>query len=165
MLDLGIICLCVCGDQCVIKAEQPAFMQGVWEVIGLTPDPQYDIWAFASALERSQEFLKAVGSGSEASEGILTGLMRLLESFLEALGRSGPLQEASRTLRDDRGRLKHYACNGLEASSQAYDPQEPPQQPPEPSPQNIQFQQDYYSYKLTRIVRTVVSGASTRFEA
>ena len=53
--------------------------------------------------------------------------MRLLESFLDATGLSGQpwqLQEASRTLRDDRGRLKHYACNGLEASSQAYEGQE-----------------------------------------
>ena len=82
-----------------------------------------DIWAFSSALERSHEFLEAVGSGSEASDGCVGRLMRLLESFLDATGLCGKpweLQEASRTLRDDRGRLKHYACNGLEASSQAY---------------------------------------------
>ena len=85
--------------------------------------PSTDIWAFASALERSQEFLEVVGSGSEASEGCLGGLVRLLERLLDALGRSGPLQEASRTLRDDQGRLKQYACNGLEAASQAYDTQ------------------------------------------
>ena len=41
MLDLGFICLCVYGDHCVIEAEQPAFMQGIWEVIDLLPDPQY----------------------------------------------------------------------------------------------------------------------------
>ena len=41
MLDLGFTCLCVYEDQCVIEAEQPAFMQGVGEVIGLLPDPQY----------------------------------------------------------------------------------------------------------------------------
>ena len=41
MLDLGFTCLCVYGDHCVIEAEQPAFMQAIWEVIGLLPDPQY----------------------------------------------------------------------------------------------------------------------------
>ena len=40
--------------------------------------------------------------------------MGLLESFLYAPGRSGTLPEASRTLLDDRGGLKHYACGGLE---------------------------------------------------
>ena len=72
--------------------------------------------------------MEAVGSGPEASGGFLGRLMRLLESFLDATGLSGKpwqLQEASRTLRDDRGRLKHYACNGLEASSQAYTTQKP----------------------------------------
>ena len=147
MLDLGFTCLCVYEDQCVIEAEQPAFMQGAFSQI-----PSTDIWAFTSALERSQEFLEAVGSGSEASDGCLGRLMGLLESFLNATGLSGKpwqLQEASRTLRDDRGRLKHYACNGLEASSQAYETQGTPQQLPGPSPQNIQIQQDYYSYKLS----------------
>ena len=148
-----------------LMLSSPRLCKGFGRLSGFSQIPGTDIWAFASALERSQEFLEAVGSGSEASEGILTGLMRLLKSFLEALGRSGPLQEASRTLRDDRGRLKHYACNGLEASSQAYDPQGTPQRLPGPSPQNIQIQQDYYSYKLTRIISSVVSGASTRFEA
>ena len=41
MLDLGFTCLCSYRDQCAIEAEQPAFMQGIWEVIGLLPDPQY----------------------------------------------------------------------------------------------------------------------------
>ena len=41
MLDLGFTCLCVYGDLCVIEAEQPAFMQGIWEVIRLFPDPQF----------------------------------------------------------------------------------------------------------------------------
>ena len=41
--------------------------------------------------------------------------MGFLESFLDALGRSGLLPEASGTLLDDRGGLKHHACNGLEA--------------------------------------------------
>ena len=41
MLDLGFTCLCVYGDQCVTEAGQPAFMQGIWEVIGLLPDPWY----------------------------------------------------------------------------------------------------------------------------
>ena len=91
--------------------------------------------------------------------------MGFLESFLDALGRSELLPDASGTLLDDRGGLKHYACNGLEASSQAYATQGTPQQLPEPSPQNIQIQQDYYSYKRTRIISLVISGASTRFEA
>ena len=41
MLDLGFTCLCMYGDHCVIEAEQPAFMQGIWEVIGLSPRLQY----------------------------------------------------------------------------------------------------------------------------
>ena len=41
ILILGIICFCDCGGQRVIEAEQPAFMQGIWEVISLLPDPQY----------------------------------------------------------------------------------------------------------------------------
>ena len=41
--------------------------------------------------------------------------MGFLESFLDALGRSGLLPEASGTLLDDRGELKHYACTNLEA--------------------------------------------------
>ena len=128
MLDLGFTCLCVYEDQCVIDAEQPAFMQGIWRLSAFSQIPSADIWAFASALERYQEFFEAVGSDSEASDGCLGGLMRLLESFLDAPGGSGTLGSApggSRTLRDDRGRLKHYACNGLEASSQAYGTQEP----------------------------------------
>ena len=40
-VGFGIHLSCVCGDQFVIEAEQPAFMQGVWEVISLLPDPQY----------------------------------------------------------------------------------------------------------------------------
>ena len=39
--------------------------------------------------------------------------MGFLESFLDALGRSGLLPDASGTLLDDRGGLTHYACNGL----------------------------------------------------
>ena len=41
--------------------------------------------------------------------------MGFLESFLDALGRSGLLPDASGTLLDDRGGLTHYACNGLQA--------------------------------------------------
>ena len=41
--------------------------------------------------------------------------MGFLESFLDALGRSGLLPDASGTLLDDRGWLTHYACNGLQA--------------------------------------------------
>ena len=80
MLDLGFTCLCVCGDQCAIEAEQPAFMQGIWEVIGPPPDPQYRHLGIC-ALERSQEFLDVVGSGSEASGGFLGSFMEVLESF------------------------------------------------------------------------------------
>ena len=83
MLDLGFTCLRVYGDQCVIEAEQPAFMQGIWEVIvsAFSQIPSTDTWAFASALERSQEFLEVVGSGSEASGGFLGSFMEVLESF------------------------------------------------------------------------------------
>ena len=93
--------------------------------------------------------------------------MGLLESFLDAPGLSGTLGAVSRTVLDDWGGLKHYACIGSEASLQAYDTQEtsPAAARAEPSPQNVQIQQDCYSYELTRIVRIVVSGASTRFEA
>ena len=122
------------GITASLRLSGPRLCKGFGRLSAFSQIPGTDIWAFASALERSQEFLEAVGSGSEASEGILTGLMRLLESFLEALGRSGPLQEASRTLRDDRGRLKHYACNGLEASSQAYETQETPTAVARPEP-------------------------------
>ena len=41
--------------------------------------------------------------------------MGFLESFLDALGRSGLLPDASGTLLDDRGGLTHYACNGVQA--------------------------------------------------
>ena len=104
MLDLGITCLCVCWDLCVIEAQQPAFMQGVWEVIGLLPDPQCRHFGICIRFERSQEFLEAVGSGSEASEGFLTGLMRLLESFLDAPGGSGKLGSAPGGFQDAQGR-------------------------------------------------------------
>ena len=106
MLDLGITCLCVCRDQCVIEAEQPAFMQGVWEVIGLLPDPQYRHLGICIRFGAfpGQEFLEAVESGSEASEGFLTGLMRLLESFLDAPDRSGALRAAPGGFQDAQGR-------------------------------------------------------------
>ena len=111
------------GINASLRLSSPRLCKGFGRLSAFSQIPGTDIRAFASALERSQEFLEAVGSGSEASEGILTGLMRLLQSLLDALERSGPLQEASRKLRDDQGRLKHYACNGLEASSQAYNTQ------------------------------------------
>ena len=104
MLDLGFTCLCVYEDQCVIDAEQPALMQGIWRLSAFSQIPSTDIWAFTSALERSQEFLEAVGSGSEASEGFLTGLMRLLGSFLDAPGRFGTSGSAPGGFQDAQGR-------------------------------------------------------------
>ena len=103
---MGVVCVCMLYETFVwVKyGRLSAFSQ----------IPSADIWAFASALERSQEFLEVVGSGSEASGGFLGGFMGFLESFLDALGRSGLLPEASGTLLDDRGGLKHYTCNGLE---------------------------------------------------
>ena len=103
MLDLGFTCLCVYGSQCVIEAEQPAFTQGFGRLSAFSQIPSADIWAFASTLERSQEFLEVVGS-SEASEGCLGGLMRLLESFLDAPGRSGARGAAPGGFQDAQGR-------------------------------------------------------------
>ena len=77
---LGFTCLCVYEDQCVIDAEQPALMQGIWRLSAFSQIPSTDIWAFASALERSQEFLEVVGSGSEASGGLLGSFMEVRES-------------------------------------------------------------------------------------
>ena len=128
MLDLGFTCLYVYGDHCVIEAEQPAFMQGVWKVIGLLPDPRYrhlGICIRFGAFPRSS--WRPLGAAGRLQKAFLEdsrGSWKASWTLQEALGRSGPLQEASRTLRDDRGRLKHYACNGLEASSQAYESQE-----------------------------------------
>ena len=89
MLDLGFTCLCVYEDQCVIEAEQPAFMQGIREVIGLIPDPWCRHFGHLHPLRsvprklptHSPEFLDAVGRSSEASEGFLGGFMGLLESI------------------------------------------------------------------------------------
>ena len=40
------LCFCfgICGDQGVTEVEQPAFMQRVWEVTGLMPEPWHRHW-------------------------------------------------------------------------------------------------------------------------
>ena len=85
------------GVNASLRLSSPFFCKGYGSFSAFSQIPSTDIWAVASALERSQEFLEAVGSGSEASEGILTGLMRLLESFLDALGHSGTVLEVSKS--------------------------------------------------------------------
>ena len=111
MLDLGFTCLCVYGDHCVIEAEQPAFMQGIWEVIGLLPDPQYRhlgicirFGAFPGVLggrwERLGGFRELSWKTHEAP-GELLGRSRTLQDALEQVlrlpGRSGTTGEGSNT--------------------------------------------------------------------
>ena len=74
MLNLGITCLCDCGDQGVIEAEQPALMQGAEEVIDLIPDPQcrhLGIWICSGALpEPSQTVPETLGGRWERLGGV-----------------------------------------------------------------------------------------------
>ena len=100
-MDLGFTCLCGYGDQCVIEAEQPAFMQGIWEVIGLSPrspvqtfghlHPLWSVprssWRSLGAARRRQgAFLEASWRSRKASK-----------TFQDGLGRSGTRPEASRS--------------------------------------------------------------------
>ena len=111
MLDLGFTCLCVYGDQCVIEAEQPTFMQGILEVIGLLPDPQYRhlgicirFGAFPGVLggrwERFGGFRWLSWKTNEAP-GKLLGRYRTLWDaqgrFRRRPGRSGTTREGSNT--------------------------------------------------------------------
>ena len=85
------------GITASLRLSSPRLCKGFGRLSAFSQIPSADIWAFASALERSQEFLEAVGSGSEASEGFLGRLMGLLESFLDVPGRSGTVHEVSRS--------------------------------------------------------------------
>ena len=85
------------GITASLRLSSPRSCKRFGRLSAFSQIPSTDIWAFASALERSQEFLEAVGSGSEASGGFFGRLTRLLESFLDALGRSGTVPEASRS--------------------------------------------------------------------
>jgi len=87
-----------------LRLSSPRLCKGFGRLSAFSQIPSTDIWAFASALERSQEFLEVVGSGSEASEGFLGRLMRLLESFLDAPGLSGTLGAAPGGFQDAQGR-------------------------------------------------------------
>ena len=101
MLDLGFTCLCVYEDQCVIEAEQPAFMQGIWEVIGLLPDPQYRhlgicirFGAFPGVLGCRWERLgglRRLSYSTHEAPGKLLGRYRTL---WKALGAPGGVQDA-----------------------------------------------------------------------
>ena len=139
MLDLGFTCLCVYGDQCVIEAEQPTFMQGVLEVIGLLPDPQY---RHLGICIRFGAFPGVLGGRWERLGGFRRLSYRTHGAPGKLLGRSrtfGSAPGGTQDAQGNRGRLKHYASNGLEASFQAYNTQGSCERPPEPSPQNIQI--------------------------
>ena len=96
MLDFGFTCLCVYGDQCVIEAEQPAFMQGIWEVIGLFPDPQY---RHLGICIRFGAFSGVLGGRWEWLRGVRGLSWRILGAPGQLLGRS-------RMLWDARGRFR-----------------------------------------------------------
>ena len=169
MLDFGFTCLCVCEDQCFIEAEQPAFMQGVWEVIGLLPDPQH---RHLGIYIRFGAFPGVLGGRWERLGGVRGLSWRILGAPGKLLGRSRMLWDARGRFRRPPGRSGTTGQGPNTTPVMVWrlpprptTPRGPPQQHSGPSPQNIQIQQDYYSYKLTRIMRTVVSGASTRFEA
>ena len=72
--------------------------------------------------------------------------MGFLESFLDALGRSGLLPEASRT-------LKHYACNGFSAPQPGHDCLRRAQQLPEEGPQK----QYFLMILILRILRLLIT--------
>ena len=54
-----------------------------------------------------------LGGVRRRQESFLGSFMVFLESFLDALGRSGLLPDASGTLLDDKGGLTRYVCSGL----------------------------------------------------
>ena len=96
MLDLGFTYLCADEDQCVIEAEHSAFMQGVWQVSGLLPDPQY---RHLGICIRFAAFPGALGGRWER----LGGFRGLSWKTHEAPGK---LLERSRALWDARGRSR-----------------------------------------------------------
>ena len=96
MLDLGFTCLCVYGDQCVIEAEQPVFLQGIWELFSLLPDPQC---GHLGICIRFGVFPGALGGRWER----LGGFRRLSWRTHEAPGK---LLGRSRTLWGARGRSR-----------------------------------------------------------
>jgi len=69
------------GISASLRLSSPRLCKGFGRLSAFSQIPSTDIWAFASALERSQEFLEVVGSGSEASGGFLGSFMEVLESF------------------------------------------------------------------------------------
>ena len=101
MLDLGFTCLCVYGDQCVIEAEQPAFMQGIWEVIDLLPDPQY---RHLGIYIRFGAFPGVLGGRWERFGGFRWLPRKTHEAPGKLLGRSGALGAAPGGFQDAQGR-------------------------------------------------------------
>ena len=91
MLDLGFTCLCVYGDQCVIEAEQPTFMQGILEVISLLPDPQC---RHLGICIRFGAFPGVLGGRWERFGGFRRHSYRTHEVPGKLLGRSGKLWDA-----------------------------------------------------------------------
>ena len=88
---LGRLDLCDCGDQCVTEAEQPAFMQGIWEVIGLLPDPQY---RHLGICIRFGAFPGVLGGRWERLGGFRRHSYRTHGAPGKLLGRSGRLWDA-----------------------------------------------------------------------
>jgi len=83
------------GINASLRLSSPRLCKGYGRLSAFSQIPSADIWAFAFALERSQEFLEAVGSDSEASGSFLGRLMKLLASFLDVPGRSRTLWDSS----------------------------------------------------------------------
>ena len=86
--------LCLWG-QCIIEAEQPAFMQGILEGISLLPDPQYRHLGICIRFGALPGVLGGRWERLGGSGGFFGRLMRLLESFLDAPGRSRTLWDSS----------------------------------------------------------------------
>ena len=77
MFNLVSTCLRSCGDQGVIQAEQPAFMQGAQEVLDLIPNPQCrhsGIWIRSGAFPELCQKLPGALSGRWEGLGGVRGL-------------------------------------------------------------------------------------------
>ena len=93
------------GINASLRLSSPRFCKGFGRLSALSQIPSTEIWAFASALERSQEFLEAVGRVSEASGGFLGGFMGAPGELLgSSLDRSGASGAAAGGMRDVPGR-------------------------------------------------------------
>ena len=157
------------GINASLRLSSPRSCKGFGRLSAFLPDPQYRhlgicirFGAFPGVLggrwERLGGFRRLSWRTHEAP-GKLLGHSRKLWGARgrsrRLPGRSGTTGEGSNTTPVMVWRLPPRPTTA----------RRPPQRLPGPSPQNIQFQQDYYSYKLTRIISSFISGASTRFEA